>query len=99
MAADHLAIMASSVSSERAFSGAGLTITKLCSHLKSDIVEALQGLKAAMCTDFLEREPQPSSLLEEQILEEEDEEGWEDEEFDGIGADIALGLVSDGDEN
>lgn len=99
MAADHLAIMASSVSSERAFSSAGLTITKLRSRLKSDIVEALQGLKAALRTDFLAREAQPSSLLEEQILEGEDEEGWEDDELDSIGADLALGLVSDGDDD
>ncbi|EIM79845.1 uncharacterized protein STEHIDRAFT_25324, partial [Stereum hirsutum FP-91666 SS1] len=45
IARDHLAIMASSVSSERAFSSAGLTITKLRNRLQGDIVEALQVLK------------------------------------------------------
>ena len=37
-----LAIMASSVSSKRAFSSAGITISKHCNCLKGDIVEALQ---------------------------------------------------------
>ncbi len=39
--------MASSVSSERAFSAAGMTITKRRNRLKADIVEALQFLKWA----------------------------------------------------
>ncbi len=38
--------MASSVSSEHAFSSAGITITKRQNRLKGDIVEALQFLKA-----------------------------------------------------
>ena len=37
--------MASSVSSERAFSSAGITISKCRNPLKKDIVEALQCLK------------------------------------------------------
>jgi hAT family protein len=37
--------MASSVLSERAFSSAGITISKRRNHLKKDIVEALQCLK------------------------------------------------------
>lgn len=102
MAADHLAIMASSVSSERAFSSAGLTITKLHSRLKGDIVEALQGLKAAMRTDMLTREPQPSSIIEDQILQAEAEAEAE-EEVDTAGcssnaADVRVELVSDEDE-
>ncbi|KDQ21305.1 hypothetical protein BOTBODRAFT_85739, partial [Botryobasidium botryosum FD-172 SS1] len=42
LACDYLAIMCSSVSSERAFSSANLTITKLRNRLKGDITEALQ---------------------------------------------------------
>ncbi|KDQ50976.1 hypothetical protein JAAARDRAFT_104503, partial [Jaapia argillacea MUCL 33604] len=45
LVADYLAIMATSVSSERAFSSAGITITKRRNRLKGDIVEALQALK------------------------------------------------------
>ena len=37
--------MASSVSSERAFSSAGITVSKRRNRLKGDIVEALQCLK------------------------------------------------------
>lgn len=46
LARDYLAIMASSVSSERAFSSAGITITKRRNRLKGDIMEALQFLKS-----------------------------------------------------
>ncbi|KIJ35874.1 hypothetical protein M422DRAFT_103474, partial [Sphaerobolus stellatus SS14] len=45
LALDYLPIMASSVSSERAFSAAGITITKRRNRLKGDIVEALQVVK------------------------------------------------------
>ena len=45
LASDYLAIMASSVSSEHAFSSAGITLSKQCNWLKGDIVEALQCLK------------------------------------------------------
>ncbi|KZT31093.1 hypothetical protein SISSUDRAFT_968140, partial [Sistotremastrum suecicum HHB10207 ss-3] len=45
LALDYLPIMASSVASERAFSSAGLTITKRRNRLNPDMVEALQGLK------------------------------------------------------
>ncbi|PCH39190.1 hypothetical protein WOLCODRAFT_59296, partial [Wolfiporia cocos MD-104 SS10] len=45
LACDYLAIMASSVSSERAFSSAGITISKWQNCLCADIVEALQFLK------------------------------------------------------
>jgi hAT family C-terminal dimerisation region len=47
LAHDYLSIMSSSVSSERAFSQGGITITKQRNRLKEDIVEALQGLKCA----------------------------------------------------
>ncbi|KIJ32661.1 hypothetical protein M422DRAFT_101438, partial [Sphaerobolus stellatus SS14] len=45
LALDYLPIMASSVSSERAFSAAGITISKRRNRLNGDIVEALQTLK------------------------------------------------------
>jgi hypothetical protein len=43
----------SSVSSERAFSSAGITIGKHCNRLKSDIAEALQFLKCLIRRDLL----------------------------------------------
>ncbi|KIK64715.1 hypothetical protein GYMLUDRAFT_123914, partial [Collybiopsis luxurians FD-317 M1] len=45
IACDYLAIMASSVSSKRAVSGGGITISKCHNHLKGNIVEALQVVK------------------------------------------------------
>jgi hypothetical protein len=55
--------MASSVSSERAFSSAGITITKRRNRLKPDIVEALQFLKCTYRHDLLFRE-EPSTQFE-----------------------------------
>jgi hypothetical protein len=48
--------MASSVSSERAFSSAGITISKRRNRLKPDVVEALQFLKCIYRRDLLFRE-------------------------------------------
>jgi hypothetical protein len=62
--------MASSVSSERAFSGAGITISRRRNRLKGDIVEALQVLKCAIRTELLVRPLMPSSVLEEQLEKE-----------------------------
>ncbi|KJA12796.1 hypothetical protein HYPSUDRAFT_113732, partial [Hypholoma sublateritium FD-334 SS-4] len=45
LAFDYLGIMGSSVSSERAFSAAGITISKRRNRLKADIVEALEFMK------------------------------------------------------
>ncbi len=45
--------MASSVSSERAFSSAGITISKRRNRLKGDIVEALQFLKCLVRKDLV----------------------------------------------
>jgi hypothetical protein len=47
--------MSSSVSSERAFSSAGITISKRRNRLKSDIVEALQVLKCMMKRNLIFR--------------------------------------------
>lgn len=45
--------MASSVSSKRAFSSAGITISKRRNRLKADIVEALQCLKCLYHNDLI----------------------------------------------
>ena len=45
--------MASSVASERAFSSAGITISKRRNHLNGDIVEALQCLKSLNSQDLM----------------------------------------------
>jgi hAT family C-terminal dimerisation region len=58
--------MSSSVSSERAFSQGGITISKRRSRLKGDIVEALQCIKCAIRHDLLFRERAPSSISEEE---------------------------------
>ena len=55
--------MAPSASSERAFSAAGITISKRRNRLKPDIVEALQYLKSTIHHGLLFREP-PSSCVE-----------------------------------
>jgi hypothetical protein len=59
-----LAIMSSSVSSERAFSQGGITISKRRSRLKGDIVEALQCIKCAIRHELLFQERAPSSISE-----------------------------------
>jgi len=59
--------MTTSISSEWTFSQGGITISKSCSCLKGDIVEALQCLKCAIQHDLLFWEASPSSLLESQL--------------------------------
>lgn len=56
--------MSSSVSSERAFSQGGITISKRQNRLKADIVELLQCIKSMLHEDLLFREPAPSSVIE-----------------------------------
>ena len=60
--------MASSVSSERAFSQGGITIRKHPSWLKGDIVEGLQVLKCSYKKDLIFRVPEPSSLTEQELI-------------------------------
>jgi hypothetical protein len=74
LAEDYLAIMASSVSSERAFSSAGLTITKRRSRLKGDIVEALQVLKCKIKGSAIMRSAAEPSLAREEDLESKEAE-------------------------
>src|SRR5580704_11368320 len=62
--------MASSVSSERAFSQGGIMISKCCNWLKGDIVEALQCVECSLQHDLIFREPAPSSTLEMELDED-----------------------------
>lgn len=81
LARDYLSIMASSVSSERAFSQGGITITKRRNRLKGEIVEALQCLKYGIRHDLIFRDPPPLSILEAEIVGEDedgDDDDWED---------------------
>jgi hypothetical protein len=74
LARDYLSIMATSVSSERAFSAAALTITKRRNRLKADVVEAIQVLRMLYNRDLLFRTPPPSSAVEMALEELEDGE-------------------------
>ena len=74
LACDYLSIMATSVSSERAFSAAALTITKHRNRLKADIVEAIQVLRMLYNHDLMFREAPPSSALELALEAPENEE-------------------------
>ena len=60
LAHDYLAIMASSVSSERAFSLVGITINKHCNRLKGDLVKLLQCMKCIYHNSLLFQEVQVS---------------------------------------
>lgn len=74
LARDYLAIQSTSVSSERAFSQGGITISKRRSRLKGDVVEALQVLKCMLRNDLIFREPPPSSISEQIIVQADTEE-------------------------
>jgi hAT family C-terminal dimerisation region len=87
LAQDYLAIMSLSVSSERAFSQGGITISKRRSRLKGDIVEALQCIKCAVRHDLLFRECAPSSILEA--------EETSDQELEVAGARGDLGGIEE----
>ena len=63
--------MASSVSSERAFSSAGITISKRRNRLKGDIVEALQCLKCMIHQNLIFRFD-PAVSITDEIAEEDD---------------------------
>jgi hypothetical protein len=80
--------MASSVSSERAFSSAGITISKCRNRLKGDIVEALECIKCLLHRDLIFR---PTTTLDQVEKELEDEEM--DEELAGFRE-----IVNEGDE-
>ena len=84
--------MASSVSSERAFSQGGITISKCHNRLKGDIVEALQCLKCLIRRDLMFREPSEMES-EDKLGPVEDEEGWDcflGEDEDEVHSDMDL---------
>lgn len=92
--------MASSVSSERVFSSAGITVSKRRNRLKGDIVEALQALKCMIHKDLLFREePSASAELDELDSDSEDADGKPpDEADDEVGwDDCVLDLDPDSD--
>ena len=63
--------MASSISSECAFSSAGITISKWRNRLKGDIVEVLQILKCLFHHDLIFQEVLRSSVIEKELDGEE----------------------------
>jgi hypothetical protein len=77
--------MASSVSSERAFSSAGITISKRRNRLKHDIVEALQVLKSVLKKEVIFRTPQYTSVweIENEVEDDDGDPDWVDDD-DGI---------------
>ena len=78
LARDYLAIMASSVSSESAFSAAGITISKRRNRLEGDIVEALQCLKSLIHQDLLFRDVVTATQDEEDLdLADQDPANYE----------------------
>jgi hypothetical protein len=84
--------MSSSVSSERAFSQGGITISKRHNCLKGDIVEALQCIKCAIRNDLLFQASVPT-------LASESDDADNDVGNVGIGADSGEpGEESDSDE-
>ena len=73
--------MGSSVLSERAFSSAGITISKCCNWLQADVVEALQFLKCLIQKELIYCKPQPSSILKQEldgVLEDYGDPEWVD---------------------
>jgi hypothetical protein len=90
LARNYLPVMASSVSSERAFSSAGITISKRRNRLKKDIVEALQCLKCMYHNNLIFRdvttaseevkdmEQEPLLYMDVDINVMEDASGWDD---------------------
>ncbi|KIK78221.1 hypothetical protein PAXRUDRAFT_164595, partial [Paxillus rubicundulus Ve08.2h10] len=95
LAQNYLSIMASSVSSERAFSAAALTITKHHNCLKGDVVEAIQVLRMLYNRSLMFHEPAPSSVLE--LMYEEEKEGAVTESTEGEDLSWILELSDDSD--
>ncbi|KAF5360238.1 hypothetical protein D9757_012884 [Collybiopsis confluens] len=74
LARDYLSIMGASTSSEQAFSGGGLIITKLRNQLRGNLVEALQVTKVTLRQELIVRKPAPSVQLEEKLDQDDAEE-------------------------
>jgi hypothetical protein len=84
--------MSSSVSSERAFSAAGITISKRRNSLKPDLMEALQCLKGMFRWDLVFWEYLSSARAEGV----EEEKGGEVDETGALD-DLDLNLAGDSD--
>jgi len=78
--------MASSVSSERAFSSAGITISKRRNRLKKDIVEALQCLKCMYHNNLIFREVE--TVVDEEKAMDKDLEVIMDNEVNNLEEDF-----------
>ena len=99
IACNSLSIMATSISCKRAFSSAGITISKRWNRLKPDIVEALQCLKCLIKHDLLFHED-PMVISEIQDMDrtssvaaqtgEEPGDGWDEliEDLDDTEAQV-----------
>ena len=88
--------MGSSVSSERAFSAAGITISKRRNRLKGDIVEALEFLKSLYVRDLIFRDL-PTAVAEEEleVLDDDNNPEWEDEEVLDSWSSLVIDVDSD----
>ena len=100
LARDYLAIMALSVSSERAFSSAGITISKRRNRLDGDIVEALQCLKSFIHEDIMVRDL--NTVAEEEVELDKVDKQYANQDRTTIEAveweDDARGYVNDSDD-
>jgi len=67
--------MASSVSSKRAFSAAGITLSKCRNRLKGDIVEALECLKCLLHRDLIFCEVVTAAGLEKELENVDTDDG------------------------
>ena len=92
LARDYLSIMATSASSEWAFSSAGIMITKWRNRLKGDIVEALQCLKCCIRQDLLFHHQDDPSVTSEVygITESLSQLSKEEEDWKVIVEDLEL---------
>ena len=91
LAWDHLSIMSSSVSSERAFSQAGITLSKLQNCLQGKFVEALQVMKVAYHKNLVYGDERHLAAIEQVLghnTEGSDIESEEDEYDSGFKSDV-----------
>ena len=86
IAGNYLAVMASSVASECAFSSAGITISKRCNRLDGDIVEATQCLKSLNAEDLMLRVF--PNVTDEQMLQDEADQQLANQE--GLAVDVVI---------
>ena len=102
LALDYLPIMASSVSSERAFSSAGITISKRRNRLGPDLVEALQFLKCWFRRDLIFRE-YPTIASEynvgQQAKQDEGNVSMDEQLLEGGEDDDEMDFEPDGDDD